>query len=149
MSFYDLIDINKTVALAKKVLIEYSRFLKIISNALYDLDINERKTSMFSSGYTNPDTKMIWAINKKDRNYKELKAYIFEIQKCINTLSLPQIELINLKYVECLTIKEIAERLSNEQIVVSERQVNRKLKACYIDFGIAYGIYVIKEKKVI
>lgn len=147
MSFYDLIDLKKTASASKKVLQEYSRFLKILNNALYDLDIKERKINVFSVGYSNPDTNLIREINRKDRNYEELKKYISGIQKCINTLPLAQVELINLKYVECLTIMEIAERLSIEQMVISERQVNRKLKSCYIDFGIAYGIYVMKNKK--
>lgn len=145
MSFYDLIDINKTIRIAKKVLIEYSRFLKILNNALYDLDIKERRISSFSSSFANPDISIIDAINKKDRNYAELKMYIDGIQRTINTLGLNQIEMINLKYVECLTIPEIAERLRSAQGVTTERQIKRVLKSCHIDFGIAYGVYVMKS----
>ena len=43
-----------------------------------------------------------------------------------------------------MTNKEIADRLSAEGKILSERQVVRRLRGTYIDFAIAYGIYVVK-----
>ena len=138
MAFYDQLDEKQTIKKAKTVLNEYSRFLKIIGNAYYDIGLKhvpqqEEVFKSFSS-YLNHDTKLIESIDKKDREYDVLNRYIKSIQSCINLLNLEEIELINYRYVNHLTMEKIQEKL------------RRKMNNAYIDFAIAYGIFVLKSE---
>lgn len=146
MTFYDQLDKKKTIRKAKLILEEYARFLKIIHHASYEI-IGVKSQSFdhvtFSS-YINADAKLISAIDKKDRDYAELKIHIDSIQKCIDMLELEYIELLNLRYVHTLSMEEIEERFTHNGNKYSERQIKRKLNECYIEFAIAYGIYVKK-----
>ncbi len=146
MSFYDRLDTNKTVVRAKTVLNEYARFIKIVNNSLYEIGKSECSfgKALTFSNYVNADARLIEAINRKDRSYDEIYKYIKDIQSAINCLKNSQIEILNLKYVNDMTNKEIADRLSAEGKILSERQVVRRLRGTYIDFAIAYGIYVVK-----
>lgn len=147
MSFYERLDVNRTISKSKKVLNEYSRFISIINNSLYEIDATGctfDKVLTFSN-YVNADARLIEAINRKDRNYEEIHKYIKSIQSAINCLKTGQIEILNLKYVNNMSNVEIAERLSDEGKIISERHIARKMKEIYLDFAIAYGIYVIKK----
>lgn len=149
MSFYDRLDKNKTVVRAKTVLNEYARFLKIVNNSLYEIETRScsfGKVQTFSN-YINADARLIAAINRKDRNYEEIYKYIKDIQSAINCLETNQIEILNMKYVNGMTNKEIGNRLSDESKIISERQVVRRLRNIYIDFAVAYGVYVVKKEK--
>lgn len=146
MSFYDRLDMNKTVMRAKTVLNEYARFIMIVNNSLYDIGnsgCSFGKALTFSN-YVNADTRLIAAINRKDRSYEEIYKYIKDIQSAISCLKTGQIEILNMKYVNNMTNKEIADRLSSDGKIISERQVVRRLRSVYVDFAIAYGIYVVK-----
>lgn len=148
MLFYKRIDRNKTIAKSKAVLEEYARLKKIVSNGLYDLDtaspVLDHQT--FSS-YVNFDAQLIQKINAKDRSYEEIDSYIQEIQNCINCLNPDEIEIINMKYVSDMTNQEVIQRLNSAGTIISDRQFARKMKEIYIDFAIAYGIYVLKASE--
>lgn len=150
ISFYDDLDKKKTIRKAKTVLEEYSKFLKIITQTGY-YDITGVKSQSFDlitfSSYVDSDSKLLSAIEKKDRNYAELKSHIGDIQKCINMLDLKYIELLNLRYVHTLSMKEIEERYIQNGKELSERQLKRRMNECYIEFAISYGIYVKKTEK--
>lgn len=141
MAFYERIDKRKTIAKARIVLNEYSRFLKILNNALYDLDGTKNSVAAFSS-YVNADSMLIEAIDRKDRNYEILQEYVNEIQRCINVLPLRHIEILNMRYVDDLTPEQIADRLSNHKHPVSVRQVRRRLSDSCLEFAIAYGVCI-------
>ncbi len=150
MAFYDQLDEKQTIKKAKTVLNEYSRFLKIIGNAYYDIGLKhvpqqEEVFKSFSS-YLNHDTKLIDSIDKKDREYDVLNRYIKSIQSCINLLNLEEIELINYRYVNHLTMEKIQEKFEVNDMPISLRQLRRKMNNAYIDFAVAYGIFVLKSE---
>lgn len=141
LSFYDQIDIEKTIKRAKMVLSEYSRLLKILNHALYDLVPSAARTDILSfSSYVNSDLRLLEAIERKDRSYEELRRYIQKIQSSINCLDLEEIELIKLKYVDGYTASMIAEKQK-----ISSRRIYKLLKQSYVDFAIAYGVHVMKK----
>lgn len=148
MLFYKRIDRNKTIAKSKAVLEEYSRLKKIVNNGLYDIDTSSPALDhqTFSS-YVNFDAQLIQKINAKDRNYEEIDHYIQEIQNYINRLDPDEVEIINMKYVNNLTNQEVIQRLNSAGTIISDRQFVRKMKEIYIDFAIAYGIYVLKASE--
>ena len=148
MSFYKRIDKKKSIAKAKIVLKEYSRFIKILDNNLYDLSVTSPNLTTTFSSSINADARLINHIQLKDRNYNEIQKHVQEINNCINSLSIEYIELLNMKYIECLTNDCIAERLSCCGKITSTRQVERKIKEAYIDFSLAYGIYTIIDENV-
>lgn len=147
MSFYDVIDKRLTIRKAKQVLDEYCRFRKIIHNAYQDISLKSSTAHQIGSfsSYINSDAELIRKINKKDRDYDSLNGYVEDIQSCIALLELEQIELLNFRYVDCLTNKDIRVRFEENGKPISERQLNRKMNDCYIDFAITYGIHVLAE----
>ena len=148
MLFYKRIDKRKTISKAKDVLNEYAKFKRIITNGLYDLDINSPTLDHHTfSGYINFDTELIRQIEQKDRNYEEVNQYIEEIQSCINRLDSKSIEIINMKYVNGMNNNEILKRLNSTGAALDEKRLAQMLKDIYIDFAIAYGVYIIKSNK--
>ena len=147
MLFYKRIDKRKTIAKAKDVLNEYAKFKRIVSDGLYDLDTTSPALDHHTfSGYINFDTELIRQIDQKDRNYEEVNKYIEDIQSCINRLDPEEIEIINLKYVNGLSNREVIERLNSTSTTLDEKHFESMLKDIYINFAIAYGVYVIKAK---
>lgn len=148
MAFYDKLDEKQTIKKAKTVLKEYSRFLKIVGNAYYDIGLKhvpqEEMFRSFSS-YLNHDTKLLESIDRKDREYDVLNKYIKSIQSCINLLNLEEIELIKYRYVNHLTMEKIQEKFEMNDMPISLRQLRRKMNNAYIDFAVAYGIFVLKS----
>ena len=145
MLFYKRIDRSKTIAKSKAVLEEYARLKKIVNSGLYDITPTSPGLDHLNfSIYINFDARLIKEIDQKDRNYKEIEGYIQEIQNCINCLDPHEIEVINMKYVNGMTNQEVIERLSSTGAIISDRQFARNLKDIYVDFAIAYGIYVTK-----
>ncbi len=147
MLFYKRIDKRKTVARAKAVLEEYARLKQIASNHMYDLDATSPAMDHRTfSGHINFDTLMIRQIDEKDRSYAEVEEYIEEIQKCINRLNEKDIEIINMKYVNGMSNKEIVDRLNSTGSFITSKELVNVLKEIYINFAISYGVYVTKSK---
>ena len=133
IGYFDQIDEKRTIEAAKRVLHEYARLLHIVDHALLDIDMQSRSVQTLSfSSY-------VKKIEQKDRNYEEIRSYLNKIQICINRLDFSEIELINLRYVEGLTIAEIAKKIGN-----SDRHIFRRLNRMHINFAIVYGIAIKK-----
>lgn len=146
MLFYKQIDKRKTISKAKNVLLEYAKLKRIVSDGLYDLDTNSPALDHHTfSGYINFDTELIRKIEQKDRNYEEVNQYIEGIQSYINRLDPRAIEIINMKYVNGMSDHEVIERLNSTDEVIDEKKFEQMMKNIYIDFAIAYGVYVIKS----
>ena len=140
IGYFDQIDKKRTIEVAKRVLHEYSRLLNIVNHALIDIDLQSRSIQTLSfSSYVNADAALLKKIEQKDRNYEEIRSYLNKIQICINRLDFSEIELINLRYVEGLTIAEIAKKIGN-----SDRHIFRRLNRMHINFAIVYGIAIKK-----
>ena len=140
IGYFDQIDEKRTIEAAKRVLHEYARLLHIVDHALLDIDMQSRSVQTLSfSSYVNADAALLEKIERRDRGYEEIRAYLDRIQSCINRLELKERELINLRYVEGWTVEEIAKRFSN-----SKRHIFRRLNHMHINFAVIYGIAVKK-----
>lgn len=146
--FREEIDEGATVRAAKKVLEEYADLVKISNKSCYDINVKSRSyiAPLFSDSYVNSDANLVDVIERKNKKYERLKKYIHDIEVDINSLELWQIELINMRYLHNMQTSEIIEKLSQEHKILSERQLRRKFKKCYIDFAISHGIFKIREK---
>lgn len=135
-TFLDKIDETESIKIAKKVLKEYARLLKIIDNSYYDISLRSKPMDTISySSYANPDASLIASIDRKDRDYKEVLEYINRVQHSINCLRIEYIEIFDLTYLKGKSQKDIQDILS-----INERQVRRKIREAYVDFAIAYGV---------
>lgn len=140
IGYFDQIDEKRTIEAAKHVLHEYARLLAIVDHALLDIRPQSRSFHTLSfSSYINADRALLEKIERRDKGYEEIRAYLDRIQNCINHLELNEIELINLRYVERLTIAEISKKTNS-----SERHVFRRLNRMHINFAIVYGVAIKK-----
>lgn len=139
-TFLDKIDETESIKIAKKVLKEYARLLKIIDNSYYDISLRSKPMDTISySSYANPDASLIASIDRKDREYKEVLEYINRVQHSINCLQFECIEIIELTY-----LKGLKQRQIQEKLLITDRQTRRRIRISHIDFAIAYGI--VKQK---